>query len=76
MQPLYNLGKPFMLGEWAPWGTDDSWLRRRGVQVGGGHPRTAAIVCYDLNVRFNLRPKSLAAYRAGVANSHFKTVGP
>ena len=65
-----------MLGEWAPWGTDDSGFVAQVFKWAESHPRTAAIVYYDLNARFNLQPKSLAAYRAGVANSHFKTVAP
>ncbi|HEY2788911.1 MAG TPA: hypothetical protein VGI72_05605 [Gaiellales bacterium] len=76
VQPLYNLGKPFMLGEWAPWGTDDGGFVAQVFKWAEAHPRTAAIVYYDLNVRFNLQRKALAAYRAGVANRHFKTVGP
>jgi hypothetical protein len=75
MQPLYNYGKPFILGEWAPWGTDDAAFVKQVFAWAKSHPRTAAIVYYDENSTFDLRskPHALAAYRALAARAMFKT---
>ena len=76
MQPLYNYGKPYILGEWAPWGNDDprfvsqvlSWVRT--------HPRTAALVYYQFsspNFQLQTKPRSLRMYRALARNAVFQT---
>ncbi|MDX6546081.1 MAG: hypothetical protein QOG02_1855, partial [Gaiellales bacterium] len=65
VQPLYNYGKPFILGEWAPWGTDDPTFVTNVFNWAKTHPRTAAIVYYDFSSTFDLsrKPRSLSAYR-------------
>lgn len=75
MQPLYNYGKPFILGEWAPWGIDDPTFVSRVFNWVKTHPRTAALVYYDYSSTFALRtkPRSLKAYRTLAARTRFQT---
>jgi hypothetical protein len=78
MGPLYNMGKPFILGEWAPWGTDDPTFVKAVFNWAKYHPRTAAIVYYDYSSTFDLsrKPRSLAAYRTLAARPMFNTSVP
>jgi hypothetical protein len=75
VQPLYNYGKPFVLGEWAPWGTDDPTFVSAVFNWTKTHPRTAAIVYYDLSSTFDLRgkPRSLSVYRTLAGRAMFAT---
>jgi hypothetical protein len=75
MQPLYNYGKPFILGEWAPWGTDDPTFVTNVFNWTKTHPRTAALVYYDLSSTFDLsrKPKSLSVYRTLDQRAKFAT---
>jgi hypothetical protein len=75
VQPLYNYGKPFILGEWAPWGTDDPTFVTNVFNWTKTHPRTAAIVYYDLSSTFDLsrKPRSLSAYRTLDQRAMFAT---
>jgi hypothetical protein len=75
MAPLYNYGKPFILGEWAPWSTDDPTFVSQVLNWVKTHPRTAALVYYQSSSRFDLsrKPKSLAAYRKLDQRAVFKT---
>jgi hypothetical protein len=75
MQPLYNYGKPFILGEWAPWGYDDPTFVNKVFGWARNHPRTAAIVYFDYASTFDLgsKPRSLGAYRAQAKRAVFHT---
>jgi beta-mannanase len=75
MQPLYDYGKPFILGEWAPWGYDDPTFVNKVFTWARNHPRTAALVYYDYSSRFDLssKPRSLSAYRAQAGRAVFHT---
>jgi len=63
--------KPFVVGEWAPWGTDDPAFVGRMFDWVAAHRRTAGLVYFDRGWsggagRFRLatKPKSLAVYRS------------
>jgi hypothetical protein len=75
MQPLYNYGKPFILGEWAPWGYDDPTFVNKVFSWARMHPRTAAIVYFDYSSTFDLgsKPRSLSAYRSQAGRAVFAT---
>jgi hypothetical protein len=75
MQPLYDYGKPFILGEWAPWGYDDPTFVNKVFTWARNHPRTAAIVYYDRVSTFDLKskPRSLSAYRSQAGRAVFDT---
>ena len=75
MKTLYGYGKPFILGEWAPWNADDPTFVNEVFTWARNHPRTAAIVYYDESSAFSLstKPKSLSAYRAQAARAAFAT---
>ena len=75
MKALYGYGKPFILGEWAPWSIDDPTFVNEVFTWARNHPRTAAIVYYSLGSPFSLsnKPKSLAAYRKQAAKAAFNT---
>jgi beta-mannanase len=75
MQPLYNYGKPFILGEWAPWGIDDPAFVSQVFNWVRTHPRTAALVYYDYSSTFSLgnKPRALKAYRTLAARTRFQT---
>jgi hypothetical protein len=75
MKTLYGYGKPFVLGEWAPWSSDDPTFVNEVFNWARSHPRTAAIVYYAYSSAFSLgnKPKSLSAYRAQAARAAFNT---
>ena len=75
MGPLYNYGKPFILGEWAPWGYDDPTFVNKVFDWARNHPRTAALVYYDYGSTFDLstKPRSLGAYRSQAGRAIFHT---
>jgi hypothetical protein len=66
MQPLYNYGKPFVLGEYAPWGNDDPAFVSKVLNWVRTHPRTAALVYFQFSrpaFRLSSKPRSLKVYR-------------
>lgn len=69
---LYNAfpGKPFMMAEWAPWGTDDPAFTSKMFKWAASHPRTKALIYFHGNgsnlFQLNLRPRTKAVYRAAV----------
>jgi hypothetical protein len=75
MKALYGYGKPFILGEWAPWGNDDPTFVNEVFTWARNHPRTAAIVYFAYGTPFSLgnKPRSLAAYRNQAARAAFNT---
>jgi len=75
MQPLYDYGKPFILGEWAPWGYDDPTFVNKVFTWARNHSRTAALVYYDYGSAFSLgnKPRSLGAYRSQAGRAVFAT---
>jgi hypothetical protein len=63
--------KPFVVAEWAPWGTDDPAFVTRMFDWAAAHPRTAGLVYFDRGwsggagtFRLATKPKSLARYRS------------
>jgi hypothetical protein len=75
MKALYGYGKPFILGEWAPWSNDDPTFVNEVFNWARSHPRTAAIVYYAYSSAFSLgnKPRSLSAYRTQAARAAFDT---
>jgi hypothetical protein len=76
MQPLYNYGKPFILGEWAPWGNDDPRFVSQVLTWVKTHPRTAALVYYQFsspNFQLQAKPQSLRMYRWLARRAVFQT---
>jgi hypothetical protein len=71
MDALYNaFPKPFVIGEWAPWGYDSPEYVRKMFAWVAAHPRTVGLVYFNKGWSggggtFELRtkPRSLAAYR-------------
>ena len=71
MDTLYNaFDKPFVIGEWAPWGYDSPEYVRQMFAWVAAHPRTVGLVYFNKgwsggNGTFELqrKPRSLAAYR-------------
>jgi hypothetical protein len=71
MDALYNaFRKPFVIGEWAPWGYDSPEFVRQMFAWVAAHPRTVGLVYFNKGWSggggtFELRTKrrSLAAYR-------------
>jgi hypothetical protein len=85
MDALYGryAGKPFVVAEWAPWGTDDDAFVRSMFSWAAAHPRTAGLVYFDRGwsggngiFRLGTKPKALAAYRAGARSSRYPTKLP
>jgi len=76
MQPLYNYGKPFILGEWAPWGNDDPRFVSQVLGWVKTHPRTAALVYYQFrspDFQLQAKPRSLRIYRSLAQRAVFQT---
>jgi hypothetical protein len=72
--------KPFVVAEWAPWGTDDPAFIGRMFDWAAAHPRTAGLVYFDRGwsggagtFRLAIKPKSLVAYRARAHARRFLT---
>lgn len=66
---------PFMMGEWAPWGTDDPAFVRQMFDWVRTHPRTKALIYFhgSTSTAFPLayKPKSLAAYRTHARQARY-----
>jgi hypothetical protein len=76
MQPLYNYGKPFVLGEYAPWGNDDPAFVAKVLDWARTHPRTAALVYFQFSrpaFRLASKPRSLRVYRHRARRQMFDT---
>jgi hypothetical protein len=76
MQPLYNYGKPFILGEYAPWGNDDPVFVAKVLNWVRTHPRTAALVYFQFSrpaFRLSSKPRSLNVYRTLARRQVFDT---
>jgi len=79
MDALYNaFPKPFVIGEWAPWGTDSPGFVRQMFAWVAAHPRTVGVVYFNKGWSggggtFELRtkPRSLAAYRESANAGRF-----
>lgn len=79
MDALYNaFRKPFVIGEWAPWGYDSPEFVRQVFDWVASHPRTVGLVYFNKGWSggggtFELRrkPRSLAAYRAAANGGRF-----
>ena len=72
--------KPFVVAEWAPWGSDDPAFVGRIFDWAAAHPRTAGIVYFDRGwsggagtFRLATKPKSLAVYRSRARASRYLT---
>ena len=75
--------KPFVVGEWAPWGTDDPAFVGRMFDWAAAHPRTAGLVYFDRGwsggagtFRLATKPKSLAVYRSRARAGRYLTQLP
>jgi hypothetical protein len=73
-------GKPFVVTEWAPWGTDDPAFVGRMFDWAAAHSRTAGIVYFDRGwsggagtFRIATKPKSLAKYRSRARAGRYLT---
>jgi hypothetical protein len=79
MEPLYQFrpNKPFMIGEWAPWGIDDPAYVQQMFDWVDSHPRTEALVYYEGSSTwetFDLarKPGSLGIYRTRIAADRYQ----
>jgi hypothetical protein len=73
-------GKPFVVAEWAPWGTDDPAFVGRMFAWAAAHPRTAGLVYFDRGwsggkgtFRLATKPRSLAVYRSRARAGRYLT---
>jgi hypothetical protein len=76
MHLLYSYGKPFVLGEYAPWGNDDPAFVSKVLDWPRTHPRTAALVYFQFSrpaFRLSSKPRSLKAYRTLATRQMFHT---
>ncbi|MBC7643613.1 MAG: hypothetical protein H7123_00705, partial [Thermoleophilia bacterium] len=59
--------KPFMVAEWAPWGTDEPAFIKAMFNWTASHARVAAVIYFNGTRRglftLSAKPKSMAAYR-------------
>jgi hypothetical protein len=79
MDALYSAyDKPFLIGEWAPWGFDDPSFILRMFAWAESHPRTLGLVYFEQGwsggssiFRLDSKPRSLAAYQAAIRGPRF-----
>jgi hypothetical protein len=71
MDALYSaFRKPFVIGEWAPWGYDSPEFVRQMFAWVAAHPRTVGLVYFNKGwsggggtFELSRKPRSLAVYR-------------
>lgn len=75
--------KPFVVAEWAPWGTDDAAFIGRMFDWARAHPRTIGLVYFDRGwsggagtFQLATKPKSAAVYRSRARASRYLTELP
>ena len=71
-----NHGKPFILGEYAPWGNDDPAFVSKVLNWARTHPRTAALVYFQFSrpaFRLSSKPRSVKVYRTLAGRQMFNT---
>ncbi len=74
----YSTAHPFMVAEFAPWGSDDPSFVRRMFRWSATHPRNVALVYFNgtsgKTFRLAAKPRTLSAYRALVRQRQFRCV--
>lgn len=79
MDALYDaFRKPFVIGEWAPWGYDSPDFVRQMFAWVASHPRTVGLVYFNKGwsggggtFELRVKPRSLAAYRQAAGTARF-----